>query len=541
MKKRLNIKPIQLFTLLVVLFTSFSCSDKTFDEQAGERITPDQHYKSVVDAVISLGGTFAPLQIAIPKLIMVDGLRSDQMIARPNADPFLKDLNNQILSFDNPFLDASDYYKVIVNVNETLGNIDKIALRDRNFDAFMLKSSKGALVGLRSWTYLTLVNLYGQAALIEDNLTSVPSGLNQNVLTREVMIDTLINQLLPYIPTAEELTQKVEWRFTNFMNSKAVLGQLYLEKGDYANAVKYLKLACESYGNIASIYKVDSYKNETWKAMFLGGESITGNITASAGSNGGGAPPENISVMGYNQSEGQFNPLPKWLLPNDAFMVQPSKVLIDSFKVQIPAQGAPGDLYRGLGAPTSPGATLDTTSAGVYYINKYSIDKNEPFSSDITISRASDLHLMLAEALNRNGDSKKALILMNAGFSSEKPIPSDYTRWNRNLGIRGRVTLKPKLVPDSVYSTPGDTASAKIALEGEQRVQYIEDLIMDERALELAFEGKRWFDLVRIANRRNDPSYLANKVAAKFSDPNEKEAVRQRLMNTSNWYLPFKK
>jgi hypothetical protein len=47
----------------------------------------------------------------------------------------------------------------------------------------------------------------------------------------------------------------------------------------------------------------------------------------------------------------------------------------------------------------------------------------------------------------------------------------------------------------------------------------IEDLIIDERTLELAFEGKRWFDLVRIAERRNDPAYLTNKVAAKFSDP----------------------
>ncbi|HAH23949.1 MAG TPA: hypothetical protein DCL77_09370 [Prolixibacteraceae bacterium] len=533
MKKRLNIRPIQLVALLVVLWTSFSCSDKTFDQQAGERITPDQHYKSIIDAITSMGGAFAPLQNAMPKLIMVDGLRSDQMTTRPNADPFLKDINNQILSFDNPFLDASDYYKVIVNVNETLLNIDKIALTDRNFDPFIMKYTKGALVGLRSWTYLTLINLYGQAALIDDNLASLPTGLNQNILPKEVMIDTLIQQLLPYIPSNDELAQKVELRFTNFMNNKAILGQLYLEKGDYANAVVYLKLAIESYSNVATVYKVDGYTNEGWKSMFLGGESLTGDISY------GAAPSENISVMAYDQNEGQFNPLPKWLLPTDQFMVAPTQLLVDSFKTQIPAQGAPGDIYRGLGTAASPGATLDTTSTGVYYINKYSVNKGEPFSSDITISRASDLHLMLAEALNRSGDTKTALVLLNAGFKSEKPIPAAYNKWNRNLGIRGRVTLKPKLVPDSIYVAP-DTIK-KVALTGEARVEFVEDLIMDERALELAFEGKRWFDLVRVANRRQNPAYLADKVAAKFSDPNEKEAVRQRLMNQSNWYLPFKK
>ena len=69
----------------------------------------------------------------------------------------------------------------------------------------------------------------------------------------------------------------------------------------------------------------------------------------------------------------------------------------------------------------------------------------------------------------------------------------------------------------------------------------IEDLIMQERQLELAFEGKRWFDLMRVARRRNDNAYLANKVAAKFDDPVKAEEVRQRLLNEENWYLPFNK
>jgi hypothetical protein len=56
--------------------------------------------------------------------------------------------------------------------------------------------------------------------------------------------------------------------------------------------------------------------------------------------------------------------------------------------------------------------------------------------------------------------------------------------------------------------------------------------------LELAFEGKRWFDLMRVARRRNDPMYLANKVAAKFSDPVQAEAIRNKLSNMQNWYLP---
>jgi hypothetical protein len=70
----------------------------------------------------------------------------------------------------------------------------------------------------------------------------------------------------------------------------------------------------------------------------------------------------------------------------------------------------------------------------------------------------------------------------------------------------------------------------------------IENSIIQEGALELAFEGHRWGDLVRVALRRNDPSFLADKVYDKLrksNNPNA-EAVRSRLMNKENWFLPFK-
>lgn len=520
MKKRFNIKPYQLFALVVIAFAGFSCSEKIFDEQNGERITPDQHYKSSNDIEATLEGTLIPLQGVAPNSIIIDGLRSDQMIATPNADAFLKDINNQIFTLDNPYLDASDYYKVIVNVNEALPNLDKVLQYDKQYNEFYLKYTKRALISLRSWTYLQLVRLYGEAALINDNLPALPENLHQEILTKSVMIDTLINQLLPTIPTAEELTQYAEPWFGYFPNGKAVLGELYLEKGDYANAAKYLKLAAESYRNQNNVYKVDkNYTMDAWKTIFLDAAN---------------QQTENIAFVPYNQQQKQFNPLAKWLLPNDQYMAKPTELLVDSFLTQVPAAGAIGDVYRGIGA------TLDTTASGEFYVNKYSINKAEPFSSDIVLSRAADVHLLLAEALNRSGDSKTALVLLNAGFKGEKTVPAPYNKWNNNLGVRGRAYLKPKLVPDSI-SVTNNGVTSKVALKDEERVQYIEDLIMDERALELAFEGKRWFDLVRVAERRNNPDYLINKVTAKFTDPNEKEAVRQRLMNKANWYLPYKK
>jgi starch-binding outer membrane protein, SusD/RagB family len=48
--------------------------------------------------------------------------------------------------------------------------------------------------------------------------------------------------------------------------------------------------------------------------------------------------------------------------------------------------------------------------------------------------------------------------------------------------------------------------------------------------------------LVRIALRRNDASFLADKIYAKLKKENNPmaDAVRAKLMNKENWYLPFK-
>ena len=41
-------------------------------------------------------------------------------------------------------------------------------------------------------------------------------------------------------------------------------------------------------------------------------------------------------------------------------------------------------------------------------------------------------------------------------------------------------------------------------------------MIIAEDALELAYEGERWSDLLRVAIRRNDPSFIADKIYDKL-------------------------
>jgi len=81
-----------------------------------------------------------------------------------------------------------------------------------------------------------------------------------------------------------------------------------------------------------------------------------------------------------------------------------------------------------------------------------------------------------------------------------------------------------------------------IDVTSSNAMEQVGTLILNEAALELAFEGNRWEDLVRFSLRSNDPTILANAVANKFVTAGESGAaatVGQKLLNPENWYLPL--
>jgi hypothetical protein len=116
------------------------------------------------------------------------------------------------------------------------------------------------------------------------------------------------------------------------------------------------------------------------------------------------------------------------------------------------------------------------------------------------------VQLWTAELLNQLGRSREALAILN-------------TRG----GIRRRVSLYPILTD---------------AVEDANFKRKVDDAILSEMSLESAFEGYRWFDLVRFAKRYNDPSIVANTVAKKYPISSQ-AAIKARLSNPNRWFFPY--
>jgi starch-binding outer membrane protein, SusD/RagB family len=183
------------------------------------------------------------------------------------------------------------------------------------------------------------------------------------------------------------------------------------------------------------------------------------------------------------------------------YYMKPSESFVNMFKTN-------QDVYRGEGYSyyIDNNKQLQTKDTLIW---KYcGIDPNgtrrEPFVTygNINIIRTSDLYLKAAEAANRLGYAITARDILNQN--------------------RGRVAVPP----------------AK--LQADATIEEIEDGIMEERALELGFEGIRWYDLVRIAKRRNDPNYLIDKILVNVPEADrEKVRARLELQSKNNWHLPY--
>ncbi len=110
--------------------------------------------------------------------------------------------------------------------------------------------------------------------------------------------------------------------------------------------------------------------------------------------------------------------------------------------------------------------------------------------------------------------------------------PEEYGRSSFNYVSMVQKKIKEntgkEVTEDDIYSGQYD-ADVKDA---------VEDLIIDEMGLELAFEGSRFSDLCRVALRRGNPDYLAKRVSKRHTGEVDPK-LRSWLQNKDHWFLPI--
>ncbi len=243
-------RSVAVFITFFILHSSFfifsSCSDMlTID-------TGDKSYTNANDTLYSYLGILKHVQDIAERQVILNELRGD--LVSPTT--YITDTLHAIANFDNPadgscsMLDISDYYAVINNCNLYIANCDTNAVKSNI--KYML-SEYYQVQTIRAWTYLQLVQLYGEVPYISEPIASLDVVKNFNYSANLVNKDNLLDRLLadgldkvgttfPHYGTYNNGAIDITASLCYFQ-PQLVLGDLYLLRGantgDYQTAANY--------------------------------------------------------------------------------------------------------------------------------------------------------------------------------------------------------------------------------------------------------------------------------------------------------------
>lgn len=129
------------------------------------------------------------------------------------------------------------------------------------------------------------------------------------------------------------------------------------------------------------------------------------------------------------------------------------------------------------------------------------------------------------------------------GCADTKGLSGTYSQYQYSLVVGEKMAELQAAFPELVFAVNDGTDEQILACK-QDSINAVEDLLCDEYAMELAFEGTRFSDLSRMARHKNEtafhqgyPSNFGGKwLAYKLRNNNPVVSLEVE----ANWYLPFK-
>lgn len=563
----------------------FSSCQKTFDIKPEDALEPSQMYQNVYDADAVVLGIYGKFLGLAKQYILLNELRGDLMDVTPKSDAYLRELSTNNISPNNPYANPRAFYEVILNCNDALKNFDemhnKLLLTDEQY--YQRSTDLGIL---RCWLYLQLGIHYGKVPYVTDPIANI-NDLKDESKFQRLEFDQLLDKLIEYTTTLESIAQGKylnqntssssptlimpsngyiikDGVFKFFIHRRSLIGDLHLWKGNYVKAASIYKQVLETGTNLSTtndfqIERYDTYRitddRTGFKTLMVNGTrnpwyGIFANALTEPEANR-----ERMWTLPFDMNYAPANPFVDLFARDRSYMARPSGFAIQNWNNQVRSANEGLTDRRGLG---SSYLYVGGEPVALKYLFNYygsALSSSMLNTTGIWILyRAATLHLRYAEAANREGKNKLASVIINDGFLAgyngktnlSAPFDFDATNtsalqanWYRSIGIRGRA-LNANVAVDSTKSFDMVT---KTVINQSVLNQDTEDLIINEAALETAFEGYRWPDLLRVALRREKEvdgkgvAYLNGKISAKFAAG--ATGSPKAFTSTKDFYLPF--
>lgn len=436
----------------------------------------EEFWQSKEDVEAVLMAAYSAFSALDDKLFVFGEVRADMLEGDNNQPGNERLLMQNNIYPDNDIANWDKFYQVINYTNEVIKNASLVQENDETFTDYQRQGFEAEAIFLRSLAYFYLVRLYKDVPLVLEPTESDDADFYLPKSEDEVVLSQIVADLETYLPFAPSGGFET-LRENKGRASKAAFHALLADIALWRfNYEKVIQHANAVMSNI----EIQLMPSPRWFELYFPGNSL-----------------ESIFEFQYDTQLDQRNKT-YGKTERNSNQYLPSQKAIEMFAFEYS-----NELVRG------EDVTIKKYGEDEYIVWKYvgmapdgQSVRSGTFqnSANWIVYRLADVMLMKAEAL------------------------SQLERYNEAAMIIQQIRERADVPALAIANTPAA----------------FEDAIMDERARELAYEGKRWFDLMRMG-RRNNYARKAKLIEIIVSNvpSTQKRILAAKLTNPFGWYLPI--
>ncbi len=494
-----QIKRIIKATLLSVLITCASCDD-WFSIYPESEMVYEDFWADKNDVLSMLGSCYRGMIEPgfMERLIVWGEVRSDNVVAGTGLSvgddlQYLLDAN---LTATNGYTSWS-YFSTVINYCNTLilyapGVRDK----DPNFTQSELNMYLAEAKAVRAFCYFTLVRTFRDVPYITEPYTDDTQDFYVSQCSPDLLINSLIADLESCVEDANDQFPQLAYTKGRFTKNgiRALIADMALWQGDYEKCARYCDevladtksgLLLESYSKYnTSVFITGNSTESIFELQFVQENIPNYVVNEFYGRSGSGSTRntyQKLSAFDLCQDESSSLFGETDVRRYDAFF--------KSNSAMIPIQK-----YV---------AQRKENTTGTVRSSDYSVIAS---SKNWVVYRLSDIYLMKAEALATIGLDLQGALDM---------VSKTYDRANPKLG------------------------AGSLKLSNYNSVEAMRKLVLDERQREFIFEGKRYFDLVRLARYENSTENIVSNYLLRKYGTLDQTTTKSKLNTIDAIYMPI--